>query len=184
MATTSPDLESPLYSVACKQYNYFLSQALNNVFQNSNGLTSSIDGNIIKINSLSEKDIEKLQFIVNAPPSFNTEFSFFLDNVTVTLADVTPNATFIVEGLKRVMNEFIQYNQINNITIIPNAYPSYVFNPFYNKIIPSGGGQSLIPQITDQLSAIDETIIQTTGHIKYYNLVFKITNGKPVFRNG
>lgn len=106
---------------------------------------------------------------------FATEYAIVLDDVTVTLADVTPNATFHVRGLNNVMNEYIQYNQVNGVTISENSYPSYTFTPFFNKawITPD---PVLIPQVTDYLTTFDDCSVNTLGHVKYYNLVFKVTD--------
>lgn len=166
---------NPLFTITNKQYNYFLKQSLSGVFSNSNGIYSNSEANVIRIFNMQETDLAKLQFIINAPPEFSTEFSFILEDVTVTLADVRPNATFRVNGLKNTMNEFIQYNQVNSIIKLPNSFPVYVFTPFYNDVAPDGN-YYLIPQVTDTLSQLDPGVVRTLGHVKYYNLVFRLTD--------
>jgi len=138
-------------------------------------VTLIVKGDIIKINNIEESDLAKLQLILNGLPIFATEYSIVLEDVTVTLADVTPNATFHVKNLNMVMNEYIQYNQVNTVTISENIYPNYTFTPFFSKTSPNSN-YYLIPKITDDLSYLDECAVKTLGHVKYYNLVFKFTD--------
>jgi hypothetical protein len=124
---------------------------------------------------MQETDLAKLQFIITGPPEFSTDYSLILEYVTVTIADVTPNATFNINGLKHTMNEFIQYNVVNGVIKLPDSFHDYVFTPFYNDVAPDGN-YYLIPQGTDTLSQLDERVIRTLGHVKYYNLVFRLTD--------
>jgi len=174
MATS--DSGSPFFCIANRQYNFVIKQVLGGVFSNSNAIYSGCEGDILKINNIEESDIAKLQLILNGLPMFATEYAIVLDDVTVTLADVTPNATFRVRGLNLQMNNFIQYNQVNGVIISENVYPNYTFTPFYNKYAPTVDNYFLIPGVTDDLSRLDECVIRTLGHVKYYNLVFKFTD--------
>ena len=166
---------NPLFSITNKQYNFFLKQRLSGVFSNSNGIYSNSEANVIRIFNMQETDLAKLQFIITGPPEFSTDYSLILEDVTVTIADVTPTATFTINGLKHLMNEFIQYNQVNGIIKLPDSFPAYVFTPFYNNVAPDGK-YFLIPEGTDTLSQLDDRVIRTLGHVKYYNLVFRLTD--------
>lgn len=124
--------------------------------------TLSEDGYTLMASNISEQNIKYVQFIANNP-SFNGTY-MSLEDVKVTLDNNLLAST--VYGLYDILNQRVKIVEVNSFMSNKTTYC-----PFYVNF--TGG---TVPELTDKISSLAESSINTYGHVKKYTLIFRIYN--------